>query len=220
MRSMCYVKNSMNMKDNTDRLLEAADHPDRFSDRELESLLADPTARELYDTMVKAANLLTPSPEPDIDAEWARFAAKHRKGAILSRRYLLPRHAAAAVIAVVLTFAVVAATVGITRSLTTPTVAENTAPEPTATIQKAIDIEETPTPTPEIKVFRNRTLEEIITVISDYYGATAKFTTDDSKNLRLYFKWNQSEPLSEVVEQLNSFEQIDISLADNLLTVE
>lgn len=217
---MYYAKNSMNMKDNTDRLLEAVDYPDRFSDRELESLLADPTARELYDTMVKTANLLTPTPEPDIDAEWTRFAANHRKDTILPRRYFLSRHAAAAVVAVVVTFAVVAATVGITRSLTAPTVAENTAPEPTTAIQKATDIEETPTQTPDIKVFKNRTLEEIITVIADYYGATVKFDTEGSKNLRLYFKWDQSEPLNEVVEQLNSFEQIEISLADNVLTVD
>ena len=36
----------------------------------------------------------------------------------------------------------------------------------------------------------------------------------------MYFQWDQSLPLSEIVEQLNNFEQIRISISDKTITIE
>ena len=76
------------------------------------------------------------------------------------------------------------------------------------------------TPLPETIVFKGENFERILADIAGYYGATVKFNQDAAKSLKLYFEWDQSLPLSEVVEQLNNFEQINITITDKILTVK
>ena len=76
------------------------------------------------------------------------------------------------------------------------------------------------TPLPETIVFKGENLERILADMAEYYGAKFKFNQDAAKSLKLYFEWDQSLPLNEVVEQLNNFEQIDITLTDKVLTVK
>lgn len=215
------------MKDNTDRLFEAVEHPERFSDQELSQLLNDTETRRIYDAMSKTSDLMTATSEPDIDMEWKRFASTHRpRKRIVISKFIPGRQAAAAVIAIVASLAVVAATIGITHSWGSTEKVEAPAAEQSATdqaqpgeaIQEPVLLESTAEP--EIKIFKEDNLEQIIEDICGYYGASATFHTAGAKTLRLYFQWDQSQPLDEVVEQLNSFEQIEITLNDNLITVE
>jgi hypothetical protein len=46
------------------------------------------------------------------------------------------------------------------------------------------------------------------------------FISDDARHLRLHYDWRQSEPLTDIVSTLNSFESIDIELRDNTLYVK
>lgn len=45
------------MKDNIDRLLDALEHPENYTDAEVEQILADPEAREVYDMLRKRQTL-------------------------------------------------------------------------------------------------------------------------------------------------------------------
>lgn len=219
------------MKDNIDRLLDALENPENYTDAEVEQMLADPAAREVYDMLHKTADASTPVPEVNLDEEWRRFEAKHtvHKPVILRRLpFMASRNAAAVVLALVGTLAVVAATIGVTHYFGTQkelaqtqqveqqeqTVIVNTdiAPADTITAEDA--------PLPETILFKGETLETILTDIAKYYDASVKFNQDAAKTLQLYFEWNQALPLNEVVEQLNNFEQINITLSNNVLTVE
>ena len=75
-------------------------------------------------------------------------------------------------------------------------------------------------PLPETILFKGESLETILADIAKYYGASVKFNQDAAESLQLYFEWNQALPLNEVVEQLNNFEQINITLTDKALTVK
>ena len=44
------------MKDNIDRLLDALEHPENYSDADVEQLLTDPEARNVYDMLQKPAD--------------------------------------------------------------------------------------------------------------------------------------------------------------------
>ena len=46
-----------------------------------------------------------------------------------------------------------------------------------------------------------------------------KFYNKDAASLHLYYKFDPSLQLNEVVEQLNTFEQINIKKNDNTLTI-
>ena len=65
------------MNDNTDRLLEAIEHPERFSDDELAALLKEPEMRELYDLMSKTSDAVAETPVYDLDKEWDAFVTKY-----------------------------------------------------------------------------------------------------------------------------------------------
>ena len=219
------------MKDNIDRLLDALEHPENYNDTEIEQLLTDPDEREVYEMLRKTADISAPVPEINIDEEWRRFEAKQpkRRPVILGWIFFMAsRNAAAVIIALVGTLAVVSATIGVTHYFnankemakteqTEPqkqTVIANSNVAPTDTIP-----DET-TPLPETIVFKGENFERILADIAGYYGATVKFNQDAAKSLKLYFEWDQSLPLSEVVEQLNNFEQINITITDKILTVK
>lgn len=219
------------MKDNIDRLLNALEHPENYSDAEVEQLLTDPEAREVYDMLHKAADASAPVPEINIDDEWRRFEAKQPKRRPLIFRWLsfvTSRNAAVVVIALVGTLAVVAATIGVTHYFNAnKEMAQTEKSEPqkqTAIADSKVAPTDTipaeTTPLPETIVFKGENLEKILADMSGYYGVTVKFNQDAAKSLQLYFEWDQSLPLNEVVEQLNNFEQINIILTDKVLTVK
>ena len=219
------------MKDNIDRLLDALEHPENYSDAEVEQLLTDPDTREVYDMLHKVADVSAPVPEINIDDEWRRFEAKQPKRRPLIFRWLFfvtSRNAAAVVTALVGTLAVVAATIGVTHYFIDDkelaqteqiehqkqTAIADSKVAPTDTIPAET------TPLPETIVFKGENLEKILADMSGYYGVTVKFNQDAAKYLKLYFEWDHSLPLNEVVEQLNNFEQINITLTDKVLTVK
>lgn len=219
------------MKDNIDRLLDALEHPENYSDAEVEQLLTDPDTCEVYDMLHKAADASAPVSEINLDEEWRRFEAKQPKRSPVILRWLssmASRNAAAVIIALVGTLAVVAATIGVTHYFIANkemTQTEKSEPQKQTAIadSKVAPTDTIPTettPLPETIVFKGENLEKILADIAGYYGVTVKFNQDAAKYLQLYFEWDQSLPLSEVVEQLNNFEQINITLTDKALTVK
>ena len=219
------------MKDNIDRLLDALEHPENYSDAEVEQILTDPEARKVYDMLRKTADASAPVSEINLDEEWRRFEAKQPKRRPVILRWLsfmASRNAAAVIIALVGTLAVVAATIGVTHYFNAniemaqteqaeqqkQTAIADSKVAPTDTIPTET------TPLPETIVFKGENLGKILADMAGYYGVTVKFNQDAVKSLQLYFEWDQSLPLNEVVEQLNNFEQINITLTDKALTVK
>ncbi len=219
------------MKDNIDRLLDALEHPENYSDADVEQLLANPEAREVYDMLRKTADASAPVSEINLDEEWRCFEAKQPKRRPVILRWLsfmASRNAAAVVTALVGTLAVVAATIGVTHYFNAnKEMAQTEQTEPqkqTAIADSNVAPTDTipaeTTPLPETIVFKGENLERILADMAGYYGVTVKFNQDAAKSLLLYFEWDQSLPLNEVVEQLNNFEQINITLTDKALTVK
>lgn len=219
------------MKDNIDRLLDALEHPENYSDADVEQLLTDSEAREVYDMLRKTADASAPVPEINLDEEWRCFEAKQPKRSPIILRWLsfmASRNAAAVIIALVGTIAVVAATIGVTHYFNAnKEMAKTEQAEPQkqtaithSNVASTDTIPDETTPLPETTVFKGENLERILADIAGYYGATVKFDQDAAKSLQLYFEWDQSLPLDKIVEQLNNFEQIDITLTDKVLTVK
>lgn len=227
---MSYAKNFLKM-DKIDRLLDAIEHPERYSDQELEAMLANPEARDVYDMLDKTKASLAPISTPDIDVEWAAFKNAHSCGRQQHGSFrifsLFSRNIAASIAIGVASLAAVATVVGVSvnYALNNKTeevpvhevaIVENTTSVPTDTIV----VEDTPVAAPETIVFDNEPLETIISHIAEYYGYKAEFSTDAPKTLRLYFRWNQAQTIEEVVESLNNFEQIHLTVKDKTIKID
>lgn len=216
--------------DKIDRLLDAIEHPDRYSDKDLEAMLADPEVREVYNMLDKTKASLTPISTPDVDVEWTTFKSVHSEGH-QHRNFrflnLFSRNIAASIAIGVASLAAVAAVVGVTvnyalKQNEVPTATEITKVENHAVIPSdtIVAIEETPVAVPETIVFDNEPLETIANRIAEYYGYKAEFSSDATKALRLYFRWNQAHTLDEVVESLNNFEQIHLTINDKTIKID
>ncbi len=222
------------MKDKTDILFEAIEEPERFSEEEVMRLLEDPEVRALYHAMTKTADAMAASAEPDIDKEWEHFVSRNRpthiSGFSHSLRTFLKRNAAAVVTGAIATLAVVGATIGVNYSIKNRNISvqqqgvseavTEDAGKYQGTVRDSVGNLLPQTSTREAVVFKNETFGEIISVIAAHYNASIVFKTDSSKGLRLYFQWDPNLPLNEIVEQLDNFEQINIKLEENLLTVD
>lgn len=224
----------MEMKDKTDRLFEALENPARFSDDEIRRMLDDEETRELYGLMSKTADALTETGEPDIDAEWERFTAQQphpskRVGTLPHIIKLFTGRKVAATLTVGVSIAAVAATVAVTYSwVSLKTEKQEQIAEGTAVIQPgqlafedrdSVDLQ-IPAGEPLTVIFKNESFGNMISRIADYYGASVKYSNENAKALHLYFQWDQRQPLNEIVDQLNNFEQIDLKLADDTIIVK
>lgn len=222
------------MKDKTDRLFEAIENPDRFSDDEIQKMLEDLGEQELYKQICKTADALTTTEDPDVDYEWKQFVSHQKKavakGFLHSLRIFFNRNAAAVLLCTVASLAVVAATLGVTYSLSHPaTVAEVTADiasapaksvQETTTVKDSVRVDESTPEVPRTVIFKDKSFGELISEIADFYGVSVVYKNEKSKELRMYFQWDQTLPLSEIVEQLNNFEQIKINVSDKTITIE
>lgn len=212
--------------DKIDRLLDAIEHPDLYSEKDMETMLADPEVKEVYDLLDKTKAALAPIPAPDVDAEWKEFERVHRKNSfrILD---LFSRNVAASIAIGIASLAAVAAVVGVSVNY-----ALNQKPEApsvdTAVVVKEnvvyndtiVASEEVPAMAPETIIFDNELLETIANRIAEHYGYKVQFSDEAPKTLRLYFRWNQAQSIDEIVESLNNFEQIHISVKDKIIKID
>lgn len=210
--------------DNTDRLLDALEHPERYSDKEIEVLLSDPETKELLGLLDKTESSLCPISTPDIETEWRLFEQTRIPRRPRRRTFLFNRNIAAGLIITLAAFATVAAVIGakysIKRKISAPEKIESSdCHRPAVSTESIISTEEETTPTPATIIFDNETLETIVTYIADYYGYRTEFASDEPKSLRLYFRWNQTMTPDEVVESINNFDRIQLSIDNKCITV-
>lgn len=217
--------------DKIDRLLDAMEHPDRYTQGEIEKMLHDPEIKDVVDLLDKTKSSLMPIVTPDIDVEWKRFEVNHCHSKNDNRNWLarlLSRNVAASIAVGIASFTAVAAIVGvgihhINNNQTE--VSQEVKPEADrAVVVSQPDSLETfevkEMTAPQTIVFDDETLEIILTGIATYYDYKVVFNNDASKSLRLYFRWNQAHTLEETVERLNNFEQINVAVKDKTIKVD
>lgn len=212
--------------DKIDRLLDAIERPDLYSEKDMEAMLADPEVKEVYDLLDKTKAALEPIPSPDVDAEWKEFERVHRKNSFRVL-YLFSRNVAASIAIGIASLAAVAAVVGVSVNYALNQKAETPSAETAAVVKETVVSNDStvlsdgvPAVVPEIIVFDNEPLKTIADRIAEYYGYKAQFSYEAPKTLRLYFRWNQAQTLDEVVESLNNFEQIHISVKDRTIKID
>lgn len=220
---MFYAQNYLKM-DKIDKFLDAIEYTDRYTDQELEAILADAEVRDVYNTLDKTKASLSTIVAPDVDAEWREFERLHKKRSF--GIFNLFSHNIAASIAICIASLAAAAVVGVSVNYALDKKEGSKAKETSVVAKEkvihrdsVIVADETGIAAPEIVVFDNEPFGTIMNRIAEYYGYDTEFATDAPKSLRLYFRWNQSHTLDEVIESLNNFEQIDLTVRDKIIKI-
>ncbi len=211
--------------DKFDKLLDAMEHPDLLPESELEALLQDPEIKEVLELLDKTKTSLHPMSDPDVEAEWKAFETKQKSNGF--RKFNpFSRNVAAGIAIAIASLAAMAAVVGVginykgrhndmPKKIETVVAEEIRVKTDSVDMKKEIIVSE-----PNIIIFENEPFESIISQISDYYGYEADFINNDSKSLRLFFRWNQALTIEEVAESLNNFEQIHLSIKDKTIAID
>ena len=220
----------MKNQDKIELLLDIQEHPEKYSDEQLNHMLAeDEELAEMMEQLATTKRALAKKEaedeQLDMDALWQEFEDEHELefDEPETKRVSMPlRKIAAMFIGVALTAGVAFAAIQIVRSVSKP------APEPTkieapAAPKAAQPNDEVPADTVvAVKpvVFDNVELAQIMAQIADHYKAEVEIENEDAGAYRLYFEWNSQETLEHVVERLNRFESINIELNNNKMKVK
>lgn len=212
----------MNNEQQYQRFLDAQEHPENYTDEELNEILADADGlaqlkRAWFFNAAKQSHV-------DVNAAWSQFCKHHH-----AWRLRLPLKIAAASIGIVcLASAAYAAAIGLglarnpfhhipAQSVSTDTLKTTTIVKPCTNIKgTALKVV---TPKPHMVAFNDAKLSAILTQMAAYYHVQVTFTDAGTRNLRLYFEWDQQKSLDDNIMLLNSFQHIHITHEGNQLTI-
>lgn len=211
--------------DKYDLVLDIIEHPDKYSSEQLTEIMSEPETREIYNMLCKTESVIKDSEKPDATTEWEKFSnsqlvRQHRLFSWFGSR-------AASTAAIVGTsIAAVAAGIAVTVSVIkykSEPIAENEAVAPSV-VALSTDTTTTKCDTFNVRLtpvmFENEPLEKIMKEVAKAYGVEVKFNDMEAASLHLYYKFDPTQSLNEVVKQLNTFEQINISRNENTLTID
>ena len=211
--------------DKYDLVLDIIEHPDKYSSEQLAEIMSEPETREIYNLLCKTESAIKDSEEPDVSSEWEKFSDSRL---VRSRRVFSWFGNRAASIAAIVGSSIVAVAAGIAVTVSvidhkSEPFAENTAVAPSAV---AISTDTIASKCDTVNVymtpvmFENEPLEKIMNEVAKTYRVEVKFKDENVASLHLYYKLDPSLTLNDVIEQLNTFEQINIRRNGNTLIID
>ncbi len=206
--------------DNLDKLLEAIEHPDRFSDTELHELLSDPETRQLYELLCASraeAFMKDATPdEAEIDRQWQLFKMERRKKSFFS--WISNRKIAAVVAVLIASCSIIVVGVSLNNRLKGNS--EKPSTEQIAATQIPEDAMATQTQqlNDTVIVFEDEKLDKILSVVAPYYNVKVDLKSPSSKDVRLFLKWESTISVDELIEHLNSSDRINLFLKEDVIT--
>lgn len=211
--------------DKCDLVLDIIEHPEKYSSEQLTEIMSEPETREIYNLLCKTESAIKGSEEPDISDEWEKFS---KARFVHSRRIFSWYGNRAASMAAIVGTSVVAVAAGV--AVTVSVIAHNPEPiaenEAVAPSDVAVSTDTITTKIDTVNVcltpvmFENESLEKIMKEIAQAYGIEVKFNDANVASLHLYYRFDPSLTLNEVIKQLNTFEQIKIRRNGNTVTID
>ncbi|WP_418850551.1 DUF4974 domain-containing protein [Prevotella sp.] len=213
----------MNKNEKRMMLFDMQEHPEKYTDEQMEHLLADEEVKEfLRDlAMARMAGKKATSKKVDVDKAWKEFA----NGSYRNRMKI-----AASIVGIIFLSGVALAAVqnGWLNFSTSDKVVDNKVMTeqivPSNTLAndslKAMTVEPTDSLDMKPVVFDNAELGTILMQMADFYHVKVEYMNANTQHVRLFFNWNKTKTLEQNMELLNAFDRIQIEYADGTLIVK
>ena len=214
---------NMNKDEKRLMLFDMQEHPDKYTDEQIEHLLADEEVKEfLRDlAMARMAGKKATPKKVDVDKAWKEFS----NGSYRNRMKI-----AASIVGIIFLSGVALAAVqnGWLNFSTSDKVVDNKAMAeqivPTNTLAndslKAMTVEPTDSLDMKPVVFDNAELGTILMQMADFYQVKVEYMNANTQHVRLFFNWNKTKTLEQNLELLNAFDRIQIEYIDGTLMVK
>lgn len=227
---------TMNKDEKRLMLFDMQEHPEKYTDEQVERLLADEEAQEFLRNlaMARMAGKKATPKKVDVDKAWKEFSEKHNKAKSISNGANTPyrnrMQIAASIIGIIFLSGVALAAVqnGWLKFAVSDKVADNKTTTEQTVKQKPSADDSLKAMTAEPKdsldmkpvVFDNAELGTILTQMTDFYHVKVKYDNADTQHVRLFFNWNKTKTLEQNLEILNAFDRIQIEYAEGELVVK
>ena len=214
---------NMNKNEKRMMLFDMQEHPEKYTDEQMEHLLADEEVKEfLRDlAMARMAGKKATPKKVDVDKAWKEFS----NGSYRNRMKI-----AASIVGIIFLSGVALAAVqnGWLNFSTSDKVVDNKVMTeqivPSNTLAndslKAMTVEPTDSLDMKPVVFDNAELETILMQMADFYHVKVEYMNANTQHVRLFFNWNKTKTLEQNMELLNAFDRIQIEYADGTLIVK
>lgn len=208
------------------------EYPERYSDEQVESLLADEDMKKFFCDMAMArmAQQKAHPDKVDVDEAWRAFvAAQHQPAGLSPRPATLRFKIAASIIGVVCLSAIALAAIhtGLLRTSaaggdsTTPTEQPVTKADTAKTdTTQTMAVAQADSLSRKPVVFDNAELGTVMTQLAAFYHAKVVFEHEEARHVRVFFNWDKTKTLRQNLDILNAFERIQITEDHGTLKVE
>ena len=233
---MSKTMSTMNKDEKRLMLFDMQEHPEKYTDEQVEHLLADEEAQEFLRNlaMARMAGKKATPKKVDVDKAWKEFSEKHNKAKSISNGANTPyrnrMQIAASIIGIIFLSGVALAAVqnGWLKFAVSDKVADNkTTTEQTVKQKPSADdslkaVTAEPKDSLDMKpvVFDNAELGTILTQMADFYHVKVRYDNADTQHVRLFFNWNKTKTLEQNLAILNAFDRIQIEYAEGELVVK
>ena len=209
------------------------EHPDRYTDEQVERLLADEDVKDFFHdmAMVRMAMKKGNPKKVNVDEAWKKFADKQglktneASDKTSSNRWKI----AASIIGVIFLSGITLAAIhsGFFRSSSSDEAnqAKMKQVSSTSDLNKMDSIKVSATEKADsldLKpvVFDNAELGNVVSQLAAFYHVKVEVDNAESQHIRIFFNWDKTKTLKQNLEILNAFERIQITEVDGTLRVE
>ena len=170
-------------------------HPEKYTDEQL-------------DQMLDEVNI----PVPDANSEWMRFKKKRSGFPILK--------IAASIISVLMLSGIAYATIAhFIETDEKPKTAITESKPDFDKVEKTYNREMVPIKNTPVE-FNNVELQQIMKYVSDNYNIKVEFKNNDARTIRFYLQWEANDTLQEIIDKINHFEKVHLTLNEETVTIE
>ena len=69
-------------------------------------------------------------------------------------------------------------------------------------------------------VFNNVELQQIMQYVADGYGVKVEFKNNAARTIRFYLQWETDDTLQEIIDKINHFEKVHLTLNEDTITIK
>lgn len=217
-------------------LFDMQEHPEKYTDEQVEHLLADEEVKEFFHelAMARMAGKKANPKDVDVDEAWKEFVQAHHedkmaidagksKGVYRNRMKI-----AASIVGIIFLSGVALAAIhnGWLGFSASDQAADNKAVTEQLATTQALTNDSLRAATAENKdsldmkpvVFDDAELGTILAQLSGFYHVKVEYVDAGAQHIRLFFNWNKTKTLEQNLEILNAFDRIQIEYIDGTLT--
>ena len=204
----------MKKEEKLELLLKMQNDPEQFTEEEIRQLMEDDECRQFYEQMVRAAD--------SVFADDAMFSSEDGVKTA-EERSLIPliRKVAAALVGILMLSGIAYAAIHYTRNRGAKQQTEYAVTEQsTNNVAKETTMSPDSSVTVKPKTFENVPLKDIVEEIATYHHLKVEVRNGEAAALRLYYPWNPQMASRQVVEELNRFEKVQLTVKENVIVIE